>query len=122
MKNRFRRSIAMLLMLAMLSGLIGPGNLMLLTAYAEGENVETLDIPDIPEVPEVPEIVETPVEQGEIEIPPVDAGGDTTPPAEETKPADSVAEEKGAASAEDISEAEKQRIIQEYLAKQKDKE
>ena len=83
MKNRFRRSIAMLLMLAMLSGLIGPGNLMLLTAYAEEENVETLDIPDIPEVPDVPEIVETPVEQGEIEIPPVDAGGDTTPPAEE---------------------------------------
>ena len=39
MKNRFRRSIAMLLMLAMLSGLIGPGNLMLLTAYAEGESV-----------------------------------------------------------------------------------
>ena len=86
MKNRFRRSIAMLLMLAMLSGLIGPGNLMLLTAYAEGESVETLDIPDIPDVPEdpdVPEIVETPVEQGEIEIPPVDAGGDATPPAGE---------------------------------------
>ena len=83
MKNRFRRSIAMLLMLAMLSGLIGPGNLMLLTAYAEGESAETRDIPDIPEVPDVPEIVETPVEQGEIEIPPVDAGGDTTPPAEE---------------------------------------
>ena len=83
MKNRFRRSIAMLLMLAMLSGLIGPGNLMLLTAYAEGESVETLDIPDIPEVPDVPEIVETPVEQGEIEIPPVDAGGDAIPPAEE---------------------------------------
>ena len=83
MKNRFRRSIAMLLMLAMLSGLIGPGNLMLLTAYAEGENVETLDIPDIAEDPEVPEIVETPVEQGEIEIPPVDAGGDAIPPAEE---------------------------------------
>ena len=51
--------------------------------------------------------------------------GGTTPPAEETKPAAPPAEEKAAddkpaePTPADISEAEKQRIIQEYLAKQK---
>ena len=57
MKKLFRRGIAMLLMLAMLSGLIGPGNVMLLTAYAEEESVEELsdDIPGIHEIEEMPE-------------------------------------------------------------------
>lgn len=86
MKNLFRRSIAMLLMLAMLSGLIGPGNVMLLTAYAEEESVETLELPtDVPEMEEIPEIVEAPAEPTEdVSLPaePVQSGEET--PAQET--------------------------------------
>ena len=84
MKKLFRRGIAMLLMLAMLSGLIGPGNVMLLTAYADEESVEEFELPD--DIPGIHEIEEMPEEPEEDVTPPdePDEVGEETPAPETT--------------------------------------